>query len=81
MQFQPNHVYHTYNQGNNKQIIFNDKNDYVTFLALFRNVVKPHTSIIAYCLMPNHFHFMLSTDERCNEKIKQGGLTLDHQWF
>src|SRR6266487_3417053 len=77
MQFQPNQVYHTYNQGNHKQIIFNNKNDYLTFLNLFRNVVKPYTSIIAYCLMPNHFHFILSTDERCNKKIQQGGLELD----
>src|SRR4051794_16059206 len=77
MQFQPNEVYHTYNQGNNKQIIFRYRNDYLTFLSLFKKVVYPHTSVIAYCLMPNHFHFMLSTDERCIEKIQQGGLTLD----
>jgi putative transposase len=27
--------------------------------------------------MPNHFHFLLYTDERCNEHIKQGGLLID----
>jgi hypothetical protein len=27
--------------------------------------------------MPNHFHFMMYADERCNIKIKQGGLYID----
>jgi hypothetical protein len=27
--------------------------------------------------MPNHFHFMLYTDERCDARIKQGGIYLD----
>ena len=27
--------------------------------------------------MPNHFHFMIHTDERCNTKIKQGGIYID----
>lgn len=27
--------------------------------------------------MPNHFHFMIRTDERCSTKIRQGGIYLD----
>jgi putative transposase len=27
--------------------------------------------------MPDHFHFMVYTDERCSTKIKQGGLLID----
>ena len=27
--------------------------------------------------MPNHFHFLLKTDDRCIAQIKQGGLYLD----
>jgi putative transposase len=27
--------------------------------------------------MPNHFHFMIYADERCDSKIKQGGIYLD----
>lgn len=27
--------------------------------------------------MPNHFHFMVYTDERCDMKIKQGGILID----
>ena len=27
--------------------------------------------------MPNHFHFMIHTDEKCDARIKQGGIYLD----
>ena len=39
--------------------------------------MSPHIDTIAWCLMPNHFHFMIYTDERCNTKLKQGGIFID----
>lgn len=77
MQFNPNNLYHVYNQGNNQQVIFHNDNDCITFLNLYRNAVAPYAETITWCLMPNHFHFMLMADERCNEKIKQGGIIID----
>lgn len=77
MQFFPNNLYHVYNQGNNKQKIYFKNNDYLLFLKLFRSTVLPFSSVVSYCLMPNHFHFMILTDERCTAKVKQGGLLLD----
>jgi putative transposase len=77
MQFIPDNLYHVFNQGNNKQNLFLERNDFITFLNLLRHNIIPYSDIIAYCLMPNHFHFMIATDERCNSKIKQGGLIID----
>lgn len=77
MQFSPNNIYHVYNQGNNRQTIFPQKPDYLTFLNLYKRLFSPVASTIAWCLMPNHFHFMIYTDERCDAKIKQGGIYLD----
>ena len=77
MHFIPDNLYHIYNQGNNKQTLFHEKNDYITFLNLIRNNIKPNTDIIAYCLMPNHFHLMIAADERCTSQVKQGGLIID----
>lgn len=76
MNFQPNHVYHVYNQGN-KQTLFKVDEDYLCFLRLTKNLIASSSNIIAYCLMPNHFHFLLATDERCLASVTQGNLQLD----
>ena len=77
MYFTNNKIYHVYNQGNNRQRIFFDTSEYTTFLRLYRKLLFPVADTIAWCLMPNHFHFMIFTDERCAKKVKQGGLMLD----
>ena len=77
MTFHPDNIYHVYNQGNNRQRIFNKQEDYLIFLRLYRKLIAPSLSTIAWSLMPNHFHFMVHTDARCNSKIKQGGIFID----
>ena len=77
MKFIPNNIYHIYNQGNNRQKIFFYDSDYLIFLNLYKKLFPAITDTIAWCLMPNHFHFMVYTDERCNKAIKQGGLIVD----
>ena len=77
MNFEAHQVYHVYNQGNNHEILFREEDDYLIFLNLIRSLVFPHCEIIAYCLMPNHFHLMVYVDERILSKTKQGGLLLD----
>ncbi len=58
-----NDLYHIYNQGNNQEITFRSHDDYSTFLHLFSELIKPHCNTLAYCLMPNHFHFLINTTE------------------
>lgn len=77
MNFSPDHIYHIYNQGNNRQKIFYEKEDYQVFLSLYKRAFPIICSTLSWCLMPNHFHFMIHTDRRCEEKKKQGGLLLD----
>ena len=77
MRFQPESIYHVYNQGNDRQPIFLSEDDYQTFLNYSIKLVLPVADMIAYSLMPNHFHFQLSASNKCFETIKQGALTLD----
>lgn len=77
MQFVPGNIYHIYNQGNNRQPIFIHPGDYLIFLTLYKRLIATVADTIAWCLMPNHFHFMIHTDQRCNAIIKQGGNNLD----
>ena len=77
MLFLPNNIYHVFNQGNNRQPIFFHQKDYLIFLSLYKRLFPDNCSTMAWCLMPNHFHFMSLADERCNARIKQGGIYLD----
>ncbi len=44
-------------------MLFYDEDDYELFLNLFKyNLDKIPASVFAYCLMPNHFHFLLRQD-------------------
>ena len=58
--FYPTGYYHVYNRGNRKNKIFFDKGDYVYFLTKIKHYKAEYRiRIIAYCLMPNHFHFLI----------------------
>ena len=77
MKFISGNIYHVYNQGNNHQKIFLADKDYQTFLNYTERLILPHSSILAYCLMPNHFHLMLHANPSCDNIIQQGNLLLD----
>ena len=76
MQFEPYKIYHIYNQGNNKQRIFFTNNNYLYFLQAYRKLVGPYTETLAYCLMPNHFHFLIGTNDRSIQSLQIGSLAL-----
>jgi putative transposase len=61
MNFEPEQLYHIYNRGNNKQKIFFTRENYLFFLSKVRKNLLAHFDILAYCLMPNHFHFLVFT--------------------
>jgi putative transposase len=76
MPIEPNTLYHIYNQGNNKEYIFKENSDYQRFLTKTNGLIKPHAEILSYCLMPNHYHFILLTNSQSTSAIKVGALTL-----
>jgi len=63
MHFEKTGIYHVYNQGNNRQKIFFTRENYQYFLGKIKINVLPFTDILAWCLMPNHFHLMVSVNE------------------
>lgn len=69
-----NHTYHIYNQGNRRQEIFYKQNDYLRFLTLTRKYILPYCNILSYCLMPNHFHFLIHTTEESISPKKIGNI-------
>ncbi len=59
----PENLYHIYNRGNNRGKIFFQLRNYVYFLDKVKKHFLPHVDILAYCLMPNHFHFLVYSRE------------------
>jgi putative transposase len=73
MHFEPNQPYHLYNRGNNKQPIFFTDANYIYFLQKVRSEWKKYCDVLCYCLMPNHFHFLLiPNEEGCKNIILSG---------
>ena len=57
-------VFHVMNRAVHGQLLFNGPEDYVEFLEIVARVrEKVPMRILAYCLMPNHWHFVLWPDE------------------
>lgn len=67
-------TYHIYNQGNNRETLFIKQVDYIKFLQIFRRFVSPYCKVLAYCLMPNHFHFLIHTTKDSEEMKRVGNI-------
>ncbi len=63
MQLQLNEIYHIYNRGNNKSLIFYKQENYSYFLQKIQKYISPVCEILCYCLMPNHFHLLIYTTD------------------
>ncbi|MBK7939471.1 MAG: hypothetical protein IPJ82_21370 [Lewinellaceae bacterium] len=67
MHFQPDAIYHIYNQDDNRQQTFFREENYLDFLKKMRTFILPHVDFLAYCLMRNHFHWLIHTKQSaCN---------------
>lgn len=79
-EFAENEYYHVYNRGVEKRVIFLDDQDYIVFLGLLKKYligiqtskadrhrvlrIDDKVQLVAYCLMPNHFHLLLHQTDR-----------------
>jgi len=55
------YVYHVLNRGNGRMTIFEDAGDYDAFERVLEEAAErePGVGVLAYCLMPNHWHLVL----------------------
>jgi putative transposase len=53
-------IYHVINRGNSKKKVFHKDRDFIAFIKLMGEAKELYPlELFAYCLMPNHFHFVL----------------------
>lgn len=57
------HYYHIYNRGTSKASIFREDENYFFVLKRIKKYRRElYLSLIAYCLLPNHYHFLVRQD-------------------
>ena len=70
----PGAIYHVMNRGDWREPVFKDDADYRRFLETLTEACgKTDWRVLAYCLMPNHFHLVAETP--------QGNLVAGMKWF
>ena len=78
----PDIPFHVLDRGNNRQVVFREKEDFAYFLKLLKRYKKElKFKLYHFCLMPNHIHFVI-------EPIVEGSLpkimmrlTLAYSWY
>ena len=67
------HIYHIYNRGIDGCNLFYEEANYTTFLETYAKYASPAMDTLAYCLLGNHFHFLVrikSEEERTQLREK-----------
>lgn len=62
--FEEHSCYHIYNRGINGENLFVQEKNYYFFLNQWKKYLSPYFDVFAYCLMPNHFHFLVRVRPR-----------------
>jgi putative transposase len=52
-------MYHVYTHANGNENLFRIEDNYDYFLKKYQYYLNPVADTLAYCLMPNHFHFLI----------------------
>jgi putative transposase len=73
------YVYHLLNRANARMTIFEDSGDYEAFEEVLREAVaRSKMRLLAYCLMPNHWHLVVWPKKDGELSQFAGWLTLTH---
>jgi len=65
--------YHIYNRAVGEEVLFIDQLDYEFFLKKYAEYLNPYFDTYAYCLIPNHFHYIVKvkSEDKCRPLISE----------
>ena len=63
-EFEAGGIYHVYNRGNNRRLLFDESQDFEAFMAILKaGQDRENVRIYHYCLMSNHYHLLVRSEE------------------
>jgi len=62
--FEEKTTYHVYNRTNNGELLFRSDENMRYFLSNYHHKLSPFLNTWCWCLLPNHFHFLVSVKTR-----------------
>ena len=65
--FEQGKFYHIYNRSIDKKLLFKSSENYEFFLRRWKKYMGECLDVYAYCLMGNHYHFLVNV--RCTKTI------------
>jgi putative transposase len=72
--FEPEKIYHIWSHSNGIENLFREERNFLYFMNKYENYINPFVDTYAYCLLPNHFHFMIRI--KSNEVIEKSFTSL-----
>jgi len=80
------YYYHIYNRGTNGENIFRENRNYAHFLRLWSQHIEPVAGSYCFCLLRNHFHFLVRIkteveQEACWRDLQAGPISYPNSSF
>jgi putative transposase len=72
-------VFHIYNRTNDRRLLFPDHSAYMKMLIKIQLNFSDCAHLLGYCLMPNHFHLLLTPFDLVEGTLLQSGKVLPRQ--
>ena len=69
MHFIEDYIYHVFNRSN--ETLFITRDNYIFFINKVTKHILPYCDMLAWCLLPNHFHFLLVVNSRGAKSINE----------
>lgn len=77
-----NGYYHVYNRGSKRVFLFGDDWDCIRFIKLSRDALERNQNkLVAYCLMGNHYHFILRVKNKVSLSRSMHALGLSYATY
>lgn len=78
----PGSYFHIYNRGLNSRKVFFERENCRFFLQQYEKYVSPFVHTYAYCLLNNHFHFLVQVrEEEVIEELCDGEAQKPLYWY